>query len=361
MKNKLKPDYQIRRIAMKKTVMMMMTAAALAAVSAPMNASAAETVNVTFSLETIDQNTLGERTVTGSVEVKDTDSDGKLTPADVMYLAHEKYYPGGAAAGLDETYTWGVASLYTCNITDKNGTCVYTSSGPVNTRYTLEDGDSISWTAQYFMQGDYTNITLSGLTDSANSKTVTNAPISVHIDVKPQLKQNVGKLSAAGMKIFVDDTDTGVVTDQNGNAAISVKTAGTHYINVYRANNELAVRQEVVVNENESAPAATTAPALTTVAAQSTTTAQNTTSAPAVTTESVAQTTTTALTTTAQSSAQTTTTTAAATAASTTKATTTAAKSGNVKTGDNTPIAALLFAGLTAAGLAFFTMKRRVF
>ena len=155
---------------MKKTAAMILTAASLAAASAaPLNASAADSANVTFSIETIDANTEAEITVKKSLTVTDTDGDGRLTPEDVLFLAHEKYYPGGAAAGLDCEYIWGVQSCCTCDITDRNGNCVYTSSGPYHTRETVEDGDSISWTPQFIMNGDYYDISLKDTAGSASS------------------------------------------------------------------------------------------------------------------------------------------------------------------------------------------------
>lgn len=44
-----------------------------------------------------------------SVEVTDIDADGALTINDALYLAHEKYYKGGAEAGYaTETGAWGL-------------------------------------------------------------------------------------------------------------------------------------------------------------------------------------------------------------------------------------------------------------
>lgn len=233
---------------------MILTAAALAAASAaPLNASAADSANVTFSIETIDTNTEAELTVKKSLTVTDTDGDGRLTPEDVLFLAHEKYYPGGAAAGLDCEYTWGVQSCYTCDITDRNGNCVYTSSGPYHTRETVEDGDSISWTPQFIMNGDYYDISLKDTAGSASSGVLSTAPLNVHISCSARFKKDAAAITAEGLRICVDGKDTNVRADKNGNAAITIKEPGSHSITACKPDSsEMLCRCDVLVHEDAS-------------------------------------------------------------------------------------------------------------
>ncbi len=222
---------------MKKTAIIILTAAALAAASTPLTASAADSVNVKFSLETYDQAAGKETTVKGDITVTDINKDGKLTGADAMYCAHEKYYPGGAAAGLDDDYIWGVNAGYTESILNPSGVCVYTNSGqpdckPSERRDTLLDGDSISWTAQYLQYNDYYGITLSGLEDENRNTVLVNHTVKVHVSVTPGLKKNAGKVSVKGLRVWIDGAYTFVDTDENGDAEILVRFPGYQRISV---------------------------------------------------------------------------------------------------------------------------------
>ena len=237
-------------ITMKKTAVMILTAAVLtAASSATLTASAADSVNVTFSLQTIDKTTEAEITVKGSLTVTDTDKDGKLTPDDVMYLAHEKYYPGGAAAGLDSEYIWGISSCFTCDIFDKSGECVYTSSGPSKERFTLEDGDSISWTPQFIMNGDYYGITPKNAKGEVPETLLNTEPFKVSVSCKPRFKNDA--VSTEGLMICVDGIDTNVRTDQNGNADLIIEAPGYHTITACKSDpRAILCRYDILVHEN---------------------------------------------------------------------------------------------------------------
>jgi LPXTG-motif cell wall-anchored protein len=110
---------------------------------------------------------------------------------------------------------------------------------------------------------------------------------------------------------------------------------------------------QIAAAEETTAPAVTTA-ALTTSTEAVTTAAETT----------AAQTSAEAITTAAETSAAQAATTAASTAVSTTASAkqtsvTGSTKAGSLQTGDSTPVAALLIAGLTAAGIAFAVSSRR--
>ena len=92
---------------MKKTLSM--AAALLISCSAVcMNVSAADTDSALVYVTIADQNkkfVLVEEPIT----VTDIDSDGKLTINDTLYIAHEKKFEGGAAAGYKTSVTtWGL-------------------------------------------------------------------------------------------------------------------------------------------------------------------------------------------------------------------------------------------------------------
>ena len=340
---------------MKKTAVMMMTAAALVSATAPLTAFAADSANISFSLETVDQNTNDLKTVTGTLTVTDCNGDGKITPDDALYLAHEKYYPGGAAAGYAEDYIWGFNTCYTCCITDQNGEYMYTSSGPCDVRYTLEDGDSISWTMQCIPEDDLYFAYVKELDEQA-------VPIAVGSDIDIQVtriarfRKDADNVTAEGLSVFLNGENTQAVTNRNGYAKIRIKQAGEQYvrlINPETGKEKIAFQFTAydVPAVNQTTTAIVTTTQTTAVSTETTAAATETTTIAAAASE-------TALTSTSVSTAASVTTTAAsATAAPAQNA---PVKAGNVKTGDATPIAALLLAGLSAAGAAIFcTAKRR--
>lgn len=342
---------------MKKTAVIILTAAAITSAYAPLHASAADSVNIRFSLETLDQITYEHKTVTGELTVTDVNGDGRINPDDAMYLAHEKYYPGGAAAGYDSTYIWGVDSCYTCNITDLNDFCVYTSSGPYHTRYTLEDGDEISWTAQFLAVNDFYGVSLKNIPDPSQNTFPVGTELILHVDCTPHLKKDAGSVSTEGMIVAVNG-NTVAYTDRNGDAKITLSSAGVQDIWIskvflgetvctYRINAYEPVSYRAANDETQT-PVQTT----TTAAAETTTAAAETATTVSAASETIAQTT--------SATASAATTTAATTTVTAASALNAPAKAGNVKTGDATPIAALFIAGLGAAGAAVVcTAKRR--
>ena len=90
---------------MKKSIAM--TAALLISFSGIGMTAAAEDVTTVYV--TISDNNSKLVLTEEPIEVTDIDNDGKLTINDALYIAHEKFYEGGAAAGYKSSVAqWGL-------------------------------------------------------------------------------------------------------------------------------------------------------------------------------------------------------------------------------------------------------------
>ncbi len=157
------------------------------------------------------------------IALTDTDSDGALTVNDALFAAHEAKYKGGAAAGYASAVTeygislnklWGnenggslgycVNNASAMSLSDpvKNGDLVYayayTDIAAWSDMYTYFDVTSVEGNV-----GDEITLTLSGAGFDAEWNPVV--------------------LPVEGAKITLDGKDTGVVTDAQGKAVISLE------------------------------------------------------------------------------------------------------------------------------------------
>lgn len=161
-----------------------------------------------------------------TVSVTDTDSDGALTIHDALYLAHEAYYAGGAAAGyasaqtdygLSLTKLWGTenggaygyyvnhSSAMGLGDTVSDGDCinafVYTDLTAWSDTYCFFDVDSISC-----QQGDTLTLTLKAASYDASWN-----PITVPV---------------ADAAITVNGAATAYTTDADGKVTVTVDQSG---------------------------------------------------------------------------------------------------------------------------------------
>lgn len=163
----------------------------------------------------------GLKLVQRPIVLHDTDNDGVLTIADALYLAHEEGYEGGAAAGfatqmgdygLSITRLWGEenggAYGYYVNNQMSMGLTDTLNAGDYVTAYVYTDTTGWSDTYTYFdvntaEPGEIT-LTLSAV----GFDPVSYAPVSTPV---------------AGARITVNGNAVDVVTDENGEASVSVK------------------------------------------------------------------------------------------------------------------------------------------
>ncbi len=164
------------------------------------------------------------------ITVTDTDADGALTIADALYCAHDKFYEGGAEAGfvsyvgdfgISMSKLWGVdnggsygycknnASALSLGDTIANGDYIgaycYTDLTAWSDTYCYFDNEVLNASA-----GDTVALTLSGngFDDNWN-------PITIAIE---------------GAEIYLNGIATGVKTDAQGKAEITLENEGSYTI-----------------------------------------------------------------------------------------------------------------------------------
>ncbi len=302
----------MRGKAMKKTIAILTAALALNACAMPVSAEETTTAFVTIV------NADGEIVVPAKgLHVTDTDGDGVHTIHDALYLAHEEYYEGGAAAGYAASrteYGLGITKLWGTEQGSGYGYCVNDQSAlsledPIShaariTAYVYTDTVNFSDTYSFF---DITDISTAvgatyEFTLSANSYDANWNPITVPVE---------------GAVITIDGERTEWITDAEGKVTVTFDKAGDL---VYSAvSDNMTLVPPICLAFIAGVPETTAAPETTTTAASTTTAAKTTTAA----------------------------------------ATTTAATTGNpAATGDNTGIFAIAASALTCLAAAFVLRKR---
>ena len=169
------------------------------------------------------------------VNVTDIDDDGTLTVNDALYALHEAVYDGGAQEGygyyIHKDYglslgkLWGDTSGnfgYYMNNASCWGLADAVEDGDYVNAFVYSDSKFYSDTYCFFSEntltadkGEEIVLTLNGAGYDANWN-----PITVPV---------------AGAEITVDGVGTGVMTDENGKAVITIDEAGKHVISAASA------------------------------------------------------------------------------------------------------------------------------
>ena len=164
----------------------------------------------------------------------DTDEDGKFTISDALFIAHEKFYEGGAAAGYEVnsseygTYLeklWGVKnggsygyyvnnnSAWSLDDELNDGDCVYA--------FVYQDLESWSDCYSFFD------------TDSTEKASGEEFSVTLYFSTYGIDKDGMSALlvlPARDCEILIDNEPTGIFTDNDGNALISVSNPGRHIV-----------------------------------------------------------------------------------------------------------------------------------
>ncbi len=164
------------------------------------------------------------------IALSDTDGDGALTVSDALYLAHEKFYEGGAAAGFEAgPSTWGL-SLNKLWGTANGGSYGYYVNNKMASDLSekVEDGD-------YVYAYVYTDLTT--WSDSYSYFDINKADAKAGETISVTLSRlgydadwNTVELAVEGAKITVDGKETAFVTDKDGKAEITIDEAGDHVV-----------------------------------------------------------------------------------------------------------------------------------
>ncbi|MBQ3264485.1 MAG: hypothetical protein IJH07_01780 [Ruminococcus sp.] len=176
------------------------------------------------------------------VSVTDIDGDNTLTINDALYAAHEKLYEGGAAAG----YGYYTHKDYGLSLQKLWGD----TSG--NFSYQLNNGDPVWNLAQPVKADDYVAAYIYRDTkfwsdiylffDRFTDEEVQPGEIALTLS---QLGfdeyYNTVRLPMEGAELTVDGEPTGVMTDAQGKASLTIETPGEHLVSA-------AVKDKTVVS-----------------------------------------------------------------------------------------------------------------
>ena len=379
---------------MKKFFAIAMTAAAMisaASVSASACSGHAESkydpdakADVRVTVRLTQEQITGDAVFDQTVRVSDTDQDGRLTFADAMTCAFSLYKPGSTEPACENGCLFGQYGRYRVDITDGNGKQILGGTEYYNSDYELTDGLWVH-AEPHIAEVDVYALEWSGSSPLGNYAKEYAANDRADLRTVKYPAGSFKPVAVSFTEIVIDGQPTGILTDANGKATIRLsQNPGSHMMTAKFAAgetdtvigsyiywmenpewkaNEAAQKggKRISAVEEATAPAATTAAAQTTVTEAVTTAAVTTaqsTSAPVVTTAAV--TAAPAVTTAAPAAATTASSAAVSTTASAKQTSATGTtKAGSLQTGDSMPVAALLFAGLAAAGTALAVSRRR--
>ena len=159
------------------------------------------------------------------VALTDADGDGALTICDALMLAHAAHHPEGAEAFLAEQTEWGL-SLYTLWGVENGGSYGYMLNDVSAWSLVdpVKDGDHVK---------AYAFTDLTAFSDTYCYFTAPVAAAAVNSEIALTLNAagydeawNPVTLPVAGATLPVNGEKTDVVTDENGNAVLTLAEAG---------------------------------------------------------------------------------------------------------------------------------------
>ncbi len=231
---------------MKKFLSILMTAAMLLTLSAVAAISAYADENTVTVTVTISDHDGALVVIAEPVTVSDTDGDGALTISDALYTAHEQFYTGGASAGYATEITQYGLSLQMLWGTANGGSYGYYLNNAQAYALTdvLADGDYlqafvytdlVAWSDKYSFFDRYSDAVSAG-----DEIALTLMMVGYDENWAPV------DLPVKGAEITVDGKRTGVTTDAQGNAAVTISENGTHVISAV-SDTETLVKAVLVV------------------------------------------------------------------------------------------------------------------
>ena len=176
------------------------------------------------------------RAIQYPVSLYDTDNDGKITIADALYIAHDDLYEGGAAAGFEvkKTELYG-ASLEKLWGVKNGGSYGYFVNN--NSAWSLDDPvDNGDYINAYVYQDTKSFSDRYCFFDSNEAVITAKDELAVRLNAIAYDEENGWapySVPVSGAVITVDGESTGVKTDENGFAVISVDQPGTAIVSAY--------------------------------------------------------------------------------------------------------------------------------
>lgn len=158
-----------------------------------------------------------------SVTLADEDGDGNLTVNDALIGAHKKYYKDGAQGFASEETAYGCSITKLWGFAGGNGYgyCVNDSSA-MSCYDPIKEGDHI----KAFIYTDTENFSdLYCFFDQTFVSAELNDKVTLTLYANTyDANWNVVKTPVSGAEILIDGKASGIMTDENGKAEISVKT-----------------------------------------------------------------------------------------------------------------------------------------
>ena len=163
------------------------------------------------------------------VALTDADGDGALTICDALMLAHAAHHPEGAEAFLAEQSEWGL-SLYKLWGVENGGSYGYmlNDASAMSLLDAVKDGDHVK---------AYAFTDLTAFSDTYAYFTAPVAAAAVNSEITLTLNAagydeawNPVTLPVEGATLTVNGEKTDVVTDENGNAVLTLAEAGTYTV-----------------------------------------------------------------------------------------------------------------------------------
>ena len=163
------------------------------------------------------------------VALTDADGDGALTICDALMLAHAAHHPEGAEAFLAEQTEWGL-SLYKLWGVENGGSYGYMLNDVSAWSLVdpVKDGDHVkayAFTDLTAFSDTYAYFTAPVAAAAVNSEiTLTLNAAGYDANWAPVT------LPVAGATLTVNGEKTDIVTDENGNAVLTLAEAGTYTV-----------------------------------------------------------------------------------------------------------------------------------
>ena len=163
------------------------------------------------------------------VALTDADGDGALTICDALMLAHAAHHPEGAEAFLAEQTEWGL-SLYKLWGVENGGSYGYMLNDVSAWSLVdpVKDGDHVK---------AYAFTDLTAFSDTYAYFTAPVAAAVVNTEIALTLNAagydeawNPVTLPVAGATLTVNGEKTDIVTDENGNAVLTLAEVGTYTV-----------------------------------------------------------------------------------------------------------------------------------
>lgn len=225
------------------------------------------------------------------IVVTDTDNDGKLTINDALYLAHEKFYEGGAAAGYKSSVgqwglgldkLWGVENGgsygYYVNHNMAMGLSDIVANDSFIDAYVFPDPKDLNYHYSYFTIRNHAD------SDPGYETEMNLMYVDFDENWQPVTKP------VAGAKITINDKETDIVTDENGSFKVTLTEPGKNVVSAVTDSVKIAPPVFTVnINGNAVTTTTSTTTETTTTTTETTTTTAKTTKA---TTKSTAKATT---------------------------------------------------------------------